>query len=64
MSANQKDWAKLLDVARFSYNLQKSEFTRHSPFELATGQQPLTPHTVMGGYTGKSPAAYQFAKEI
>lgn len=62
VSANQKDWVKLLDVAQFSYNLQKSESTRHSPFELATGQQPLTPHTVVAGYTGKSPAAYRFAK--
>lgn len=62
VSANQKDWVKLLDVAQFSYNLQKSESPRHSPFELATGQQPLIPHTVVAGYTGKSPAAYPFAK--
>ena len=45
VSANQKDWAKLLDVAQFSYNLQRGEATNKSPFELATGQQPLTPHT-------------------
>lgn len=25
VSANQKDWVKLLDVAQFSYNNQKSE---------------------------------------
>ncbi|KAL5758005.1 hypothetical protein ACOSP7_020616 [Xanthoceras sorbifolium] len=47
VSANQRDWAKLLDVAQFSYNLQKSGATHHSPFELATGQQPLTPQTVI-----------------
>ncbi|KAG8378743.1 hypothetical protein BUALT_Bualt07G0016900 [Buddleja alternifolia] len=40
VSANQHDWAKILDVAQFSYNLQRSEATGKSPFELATGQQP------------------------
>ncbi|CAL2255823.1 unnamed protein product [Prunus armeniaca] len=42
VSANQRDWAKLLDVAQFSYNLQRSESTGSSLFELATGQQPMT----------------------
>ncbi|RVX07455.1 Transposon Ty3-I Gag-Pol polyprotein [Vitis vinifera] len=62
VSANQRDWAKLLDIAQFSYNLQRSEATNKSPFELATGQQPLTPHTLKIGYTGRSPAAFKFAK--
>ena len=53
---------KLLDVAQFSYNLQKSESTSASPFELATGQQPLTPQTLATGYSRKSPGAYLFAK--
>ncbi|CAN6710507.1 unnamed protein product [Malus baccata var. baccata] len=57
------DWAKLLDVAQFSYNLQRSESTGKSPFELAIGQQPLTPNTVVTGYTGNSPAAFKTAKE-
>ena len=38
VSANQTDWAKLLDVAQFSYNLQRSEATERSPFEIVTGQ--------------------------
>ena len=63
VSANQRNWAKLMDVAQFSYNLQRSESTGSSPFELATGQQPLTPNTVVSGYTGSSPAAYKTAKE-
>ncbi|CAN6684103.1 unnamed protein product [Malus baccata var. baccata] len=63
VSANQRDWAKLLDAAQFSYNLQRSESTGKSPFELATGQQPLTPNTVVTGYTGNSPAAFKTAKE-
>ena len=62
VSANQKDWTKLLDIAQFSYNLQKSEATNKSPFELATGKQPLTPHTLTIGYTGRSPTAFKFAK--
>ena len=37
VSANQKDWAKLLDIAQFSYNLQRSEAINKSPFELAIG---------------------------
>ncbi|KAK3027777.1 hypothetical protein RJ639_041137 [Escallonia herrerae] len=43
VSANQTDWARLLDVAQFSYNLMRSEATNQSPFEIAIGQQPLTP---------------------
>ncbi|KAF2314756.1 hypothetical protein GH714_033458 [Hevea brasiliensis] len=52
VSANQKDWAKLLDLAQFSYNLQRSESTQQSPFDIATGQQPLAPHAVAAGYMG------------
>ncbi|CAL1372707.1 unnamed protein product [Linum trigynum] len=62
VSANQRDWVKLMDTAQFSYNLHRSESTNTSPFELATGQQPLTPTTVATGYRGNSPAAYKFAK--
>ncbi|KAK4278290.1 hypothetical protein QN277_016155 [Acacia crassicarpa] len=62
VSANQKDWAKLLDVAQFSYNLQKSEATGSSPFEVVMGQQPLTPHALATTYKGKSPGAYHMAK--
>ena len=62
MSSNQKDWAKLLDMTQFSYNLQISEVTNKSPFELATWQQPLTPHTLAIGYTGRSPTAFKFTK--
>ena len=49
MSANQTDWEKLLDVAQFSYNLQRSEATERSPFEIVMGQQPMTPHTLARG---------------
>jgi hypothetical protein len=38
----------LLDMAQFSYNLQKSGSSHYSLFELAMGQQPLTPHRVLG----------------
>lgn len=62
MSANQRDWARLLDVAQFSYNLQRSEATGRTPFELATGQEPHTPHTLVSSYKGRSPGAYRLAK--
>jgi len=63
VSANQKDWAKLLVVAQFSYNLQKSESTGLSPFEIVTGQQPLTPNSPAIGYKGPSPPTYKFARD-
>lgn len=63
VSANQHDWAKLLDVAQFSYNMQRSEATGKSPFELVTGRQPLTPNALAASYEGNSPAAYKTIKE-
>ncbi|KAG8364869.1 hypothetical protein BUALT_Bualt18G0043300 [Buddleja alternifolia] len=63
VSANQHDWAKILDVAQFSYNLQRSEATGKSPFELATGQQPLTPHTLDISFdSARCPGAAKMAK--
>lgn len=62
VSANQHDWAKLLDLAQFSYNLQRSESTNQSPFEIATGRQPMTPNALATSYDGKSPVAYKTAK--
>lgn len=49
VSANQSDWAKFLDTAQFAYNIQRSEATGKSPFELATRRQPLTPNAIAGG---------------
>lgn len=63
VSANQHNWVKLLDVAQFSYNLQKSESSGASPFEITTGQQPLTPQTLALPYSGRSPGAFLMAKE-
>ena len=63
VTANQDNWVDLLDVAQFSYNLQQSSSTGMSPFELATGQQPLTPHEVAKQKSqGRCPAAYRFAR--
>ncbi|KAL6325930.1 hypothetical protein AAG906_038421 [Vitis piasezkii] len=42
--------------------LFKSEATNKSSFELAMRQQPLTPHTLVMGYTGRILAAFKFAK--
>nr|GFB12883.1 uncharacterized protein [Tanacetum cinerariifolium] len=63
VSANQHDWAKLLDVAQFSYNMQRSEATGKSPFELVTGRQPLTPNALAASYEDSSMAAYKTIKE-
>jgi len=63
VSANQKDWAKLLDVAQFSYNLQRSESTGRSSFEIVTGQQPLTLSSLATGYKRPSASAYRFAED-
>ncbi|KAE8659099.1 hypothetical protein F3Y22_tig00116964pilonHSYRG00078 [Hibiscus syriacus] len=63
VSANQRDCPKLLDLAQFSYNLQRSNATNQSSFEIVTGQQPLTPSTVVTKYEGPNPSAYNVAKE-
>lgn len=47
------DWRKLLYVSQFSYNLQRSESTILSPFEIVTWQQPLTPSAVRRGMRGR-----------
>lgn len=54
---------KLLDVAQFSYNLQRSSASNRSPFEALMGQQPSTPLSIVSGYTGSSPSAFHLAKE-
>ncbi|KAF7821490.1 Transposon Ty3-I Gag-Pol polyprotein [Senna tora] len=41
---------------------KKSESTGGCSFQIATGQQPMTPHTLAVGYTGPSPTAFKFAK--
>lgn len=63
VSAHQHDWAKLLDIAQFSFNLQKSESTNKSPFEIITGLQPVTPSALTIPYTGNNPSAFKFVKE-
>ncbi|KAK3036807.1 hypothetical protein RJ639_030499 [Escallonia herrerae] len=40
----------------------ESEATNQSPFEIAIGQQPLTPLTLAGDYKGRSPLAVQVAR--
>ena len=62
MTASQKNWLDLLDVAQFCYNVHRSSATGMSPAELAMGQQPNTPHEVAKQRRNDScPAAYRFA---
>ncbi|KAA0050296.1 reverse transcriptase [Cucumis melo var. makuwa] len=63
VSAHQKDWAALLDVAQFSYNLQRSESTGKSPFEIIMNQQPNTPGALIAPYEGPNPSAFNFTKQ-
>ncbi|GJW42051.1 putative nucleotidyltransferase, ribonuclease H [Tanacetum coccineum] len=63
VSANQHDWVKLFDVAQFSYNMQMSESTRKSPFELVTEHQPLAPSALAASYEGSIPSVYKTMKE-
>ena len=62
MTNDQKNWPELLDVAQFSYNVQKSSATRYSPFELVIGQMPVALHTVVTGRFLRSPHAKKFMK--
>ncbi|KAL0445817.1 UNVERIFIED_CONTAM: Transposon Tf2-11 polyprotein [Sesamum latifolium] len=59
----QKDWVKLLDVAQLCFNAQKSSSTNKSAFEIATGQQPLLPHTLDSPQSVRSPLARNFSQE-
>ncbi|KAK3012642.1 hypothetical protein RJ639_008598 [Escallonia herrerae] len=63
VSATQKNWVKLLDVAQLCFNSRKSSSTGKSAFEIVNGQQPLLPHTVNVPNAGKSPRAISFSEE-
>ncbi|KAK3002238.1 hypothetical protein RJ639_021301 [Escallonia herrerae] len=63
VSATQKNWVKLQDVAQLCLNSRKSSSTGKSAFEIVNGQQPLLPHTVNIPNAGKSPRAISFSKE-
>ncbi|KAK3004590.1 hypothetical protein RJ639_019648 [Escallonia herrerae] len=59
LSPKQARWQDFL--AEFDY-MMESEATNQSPFEIAIGQQPLTPLTLAGDYKGRSPLAAQVAR--
>nr|GEZ62005.1 mannose-P-dolichol utilization defect 1 protein homolog 2-like [Tanacetum cinerariifolium] len=44
-------------------NMQRSEATGKSHFELVTGHQPLTPNSLAASYDGSSRTAYKTIKE-
>ena len=65
VTASQKNWLELLELAQLSYNLQRSSATGMSLFEVAIGFQPCTPLDVLvTEQPGRSvsPVAYKFAK--
>ncbi|KAK3007082.1 hypothetical protein RJ639_016941 [Escallonia herrerae] len=63
VSATQKNWVKLLDVAQLCFNSRKSSSTGKSAFEIVNGQPPLLPHMVNVPNAGKSPRAISFGEE-
>jgi hypothetical protein len=62
VTADQKNWPELLDIAQFSYNIQKSSAMGYSPFELVNGKMPVAPHTVETTGFLRSPHAKRFMK--
>ncbi|KAK2997039.1 hypothetical protein RJ639_026403 [Escallonia herrerae] len=63
VSATQKNWVKLLDVAQLCFNSCKSSSTGKSAFEIVNRQQLLLPHTVNIPNIGKSPRVISFNEE-
>ncbi|KAK3031322.1 hypothetical protein RJ639_035228 [Escallonia herrerae] len=63
VSATQKNWVKLLDVAQLCFNSRKSSSIGNNAFEIVNGQQLLLPHTVNVPNAGKSPRAISFSEE-
>lgn len=63
VSANQKDWVNHLDIAQFSYNLQRSLSTQKSPFMIVTDRQPTTPQILVAVYVGNNPPVFYLTKE-
>ncbi|RVW38680.1 Transposon Tf2-12 polyprotein [Vitis vinifera] len=64
VSATRGIGAKLLDIAQFSYNLQRSEATNKSPFELATGQQPLNSSHANDRLHGEKSSGFQVREGV
>ncbi len=62
VTVDQKNWPELLDIAQFSYNIQKSSATGYSPFKLVNGQMSVAPHTVETTGRMRSPHAKKFMK--
>ncbi|KAH7838095.1 hypothetical protein Vadar_022023 [Vaccinium darrowii] len=60
----ESDFAdRIRENAKTDAEYQRTSATGLSPFELAMGQQPLTPHKVARTCTGcRCPAAYRFAR--
>ena len=63
VTARQRNWSQLLDVAQFCFNAHTSSSTGKSPFEIVCGRQPVLPHLVDHPYAGKNPQAHNFTRE-
>jgi hypothetical protein len=61
-SHRQDDWAEWLPLAEFSYNNRIHASTRHTPFELDSGQHPRM--GIEPRRTSRNEAAGEFSKRI
>ena len=57
VSANQKNWAQLLDAAQFYFNSQKSSATNKSPFKYVRVRTSSAPSIACPGLLVKPMAA-------
>lgn len=63
MKVDQINWPDFLDMAQFCYNSQKSSATKYSPYELATGRQPIASHLVVSEYYNVNLFATMYLKQ-
>lgn len=63
---DETEWDKLLTPVEFAYNNSVQGSTNISPFKLDTGQDPITPQSLLGDCAAQSPnpAANNFLSEI
>ena len=64
VAARQKNWAQLLDIAQFCFNVLTSSSTQRNPFEIVCGRQLVLSHLVDHPYAGKNPQAHNFTRKL
>jgi hypothetical protein len=47
VSDNKRDWAKILPMCVFAYNISRSEATGYTPYSLMFGREAICPLDIM-----------------